>query len=152
MDLVIRFTDGSKQRITGVTGDPLEVDITFRSGIYRDIFTLESNVTGLNYTGTEGALPGTAASIQVPDAVYGRLVPENPVVIQRLANDVTQSELAVPGFTVAVSDELAHIPPRQIQYQEAFWAFPCTVGSETLYAKFRKFVVEGWGPPSPDAA
>lgn len=148
MDLFIRYRTGLRDKLTGVVGDPTEVNVTILSGFYRDIFTIDSNVTGLTYPGTEEAVP-VAASIQAPATVYGRLVPTGDVTIARLAND-TNSELTVGSFAIATSDEIAHAPLRQIQYQEGYWAFPVFWEGVAMNCMFRKAVVEGWSNADAD--
>jgi hypothetical protein len=148
MILQIFFRDTRIARIAGVTSiEPEDAVSTILDGYYRDIFALDAVVTGLNYPGTEEAIPKTA-NIPIPALLSGGIVPYGPVSISRLEND-TESKLSIGEFKVAVSDEIAHEPLRQVQYQESYWAFPFTIDAVDGYAYFRKSVVDGWGPEPP---
>lgn len=148
MDLWIRYRTGLRDKLTGVTGNPTEVAVTILNGYYRDIFTIESNVTGITFPGTEEATPKDA-SLPLPAAIFGRIVPTGDVTIERLEND-TESSISVATFQIATSDEIAHAPLRQVQYQESYWAFPVNHDGISMNCMFRKAVVDGWSNADDD--
>lgn len=154
MNMIIYFRDTRTATIAGCTGDPIEYVATIYNGYYRDQFTLEvdSDIDNRNKdiyfpgTGIINPDPEFAKSFQTPAFVAGAgIVPAGDVTIDRLTND-SESRVTVSQFKVAVSDEVAHEPLRQVQYQESFWAFPYTHEGVSGYARFRQAVVDGWGP------
>lgn len=148
MDLFVRYRTGLRDKLTGVTGNPTEIAVTILNGYYRDIFTIESNVTGITFPGTEEATPKDA-SLPLPAAIFGRIVPTGDVTIERLEND-TESSISVATFQIATSDEIAHAPLRQVQYQESYWAFPVNHDGISMNCMFRKAVVDGWSNADDD--
>lgn len=154
MNMTIYFRDTRTATVAGCTGNPTEVDAVVLNGYYRDQFTLEvdSDIDNRNkdiYFPGKGLInpnPEFNISVQTPPFVAGAgIVPTGDVTIERLTND-SESRVSVSGFTVAVSDEVAHAPLRQVQYQESYWAFPYTLDGVSGNAYFRKAVVDGWGP------
>lgn len=158
MDIWVRLRSGLRDKLTGVTGDPTEVTATVQSGFYRDQFTLDVDATWADrnkeiYFPGKGIInpnPEFDISIQTPAFVAGAgIIPTGDVVIDRETND-SESKIQVSSFKVAVSDEVAHEPLRQISYQESYWAFPVNKDGILLNCMYRKAVVDGWSNADED--
>ena len=120
------------------------------SGEYRDIF---DNTNGpLQQAGTYtkdptgGASRDVYASAAVTNAAGIALLPQNPVTVEKAgesdrggANAVyTGIFESVAGFSVSLSDELAHFPLRQTLLNRTFWKFDrgTSISPRYLYAEY----------------
>jgi hypothetical protein len=122
---------------------PEEVVSTVNDGYYRDIFSLDAQAEGLYFVGKLNS--GEDATIEIPALLSGGVVPDGAASVER-PNTGGISAITVEGFKIAVSDEIAHAPLRQVAYQESYWAFPINKDGVDGFAYFRKAVVDGWGP------
>lgn len=146
--IYVYLTSNQIATVEGCTGNPtLEIE-TVQDGFYRDIFT-GTSAASLFFTGTEGAFPGTAASVAAPTFVNGGIIPEGAAGTDyttntQLAND-TEAHVKVSNFKVTTSDEYNHEPLRPTEFPITYWAFPTTKDGTTMNMRFRTTLVRGWG-------
>lgn len=119
------------------------------SGEYRDIFDttngpLQQSGSYNNYS--SGGTPTTFhASTAVTNAAGIALLPQNPVTVEKTGNEGGSSAAytglfeSVAGFSVSLSDELAHSPLRQTFVNRSFWVFDLGSSHQPryLYAEYQ---------------
>lgn len=153
-NIFIYFTNGDVAPLQGVTGNPSTVIAPFEDGYYRDQYSATS-ADELYFAGTAGDPTEEPISIASPPFINGGIIPYSAGPDHFADKDQEDSDpesrVQIPEFVVTASDEYAHAPLRQVEYNVAFWAFPTTVDGTTMNMYFRQTLVRGWGNSNPNA-
>ena len=143
MATVIVYLEGQRTaKIDGCTGDPVLMVFDMSSGTYRDQFTIANDNEGLFFPGLNN--DPAAIAIQVPPVVQAALVPTGNITIVHPLPSSTTTNLEASSFAIAVSDEIAHTPPRTEESQLSYWCFPTNKDGVIMFQRWRMDKVIGW--------
>ena len=120
------------------------------SGEYRDIFDTTNGPLQQSGSYNNNPSGGTSktvyASAAVTNAAGIALLPQNPVTVEKAGeSDIGGGNAvytglfeSVAGFSVSLSDELAHFPLRQTLLNRTFWKFDrgTSISPRYLYAEY----------------